>query len=111
MPGKNTDVKGQGTAYRRVVDVKGRVTLPTEMRQQLGIRAGEEVEFVVREDGEWYIRKTLPQRVCSLCSCRVDLIILWGQALCRRCALRYVQALARELGLQVVGMSGNFPDK
>lgn len=97
--------------YRRVVDEKGRVTLPTEMRQKLEIRAGEEVEFLLREDGQWYIRKGLPQRACTFCGCEVDLIQVWGQTLCRRCAKKYVYLLARELELDIfVGKSGNLPD-
>ncbi|MCG0277083.1 MAG: AbrB/MazE/SpoVT family DNA-binding domain-containing protein [Thermanaeromonas sp.] len=97
--------------FRRVVDEKGRVTLPTEMRQQLEIRAGEEVEFLLREDGEWYIRKGLHQRSCTFCGCGADLIEVWGQVLCRRCAQKYVFLLARELRLDIsVGTGGNLPD-
>lgn len=103
--------KRQGVIYRRVVDDKGRVTLPLEMRQQLEIRAGEEVEFLVREDGQWYIRKSFLQKVCSFCGCLVDLINVWGQTLCRRCAEKYVYTLARELDLKiVVGKGGNWKD-
>ncbi|GFN23126.1 MAG: AbrB/MazE/SpoVT family DNA-binding domain-containing protein [Thermoanaerobacteraceae bacterium] len=109
MPAKNKDEQERRKVYRRVVDVKGRVTLPAEMRQQLGIRTGEEVEFVVREEGEWCLRKSQPQRICGVCGCTVNLIILGGEALCRRCALQYVQTLARELDLQVVGIGGNSP--
>jgi len=97
--------------YRRVVDGKGRVTLPTEMRQQLEIRAGEEVEFLLREDGQWYIRKGVYQRNCAFCGCEADLIEVLGQVLCRGCARKYVVLLARELKLDIsVGTGGNLPD-
>ncbi|HBT46693.1 MAG TPA: hypothetical protein DEA73_02255 [Peptococcaceae bacterium] len=111
MPGTKQDEQGQGRVYRRVVDLKGRVTLPVEMRQQLGIRTGEEVEFVVKEEGEWYLRKPPEQKSCAMCGAAAHLFILGNQALCQPCALEYVQRLARELGLSVVGKGGNFSKK
>lgn len=33
------------------VTEKGQVTIPKEVREELGIRPGDEIEFVEREDG------------------------------------------------------------
>ena len=38
------------------ISSKGQVTVPVEVRDQLGLRAGTEIEFVVR-DGEAILRK------------------------------------------------------
>ena len=38
---------------------KGQVTIPTEVRARLGLRPGDELEFV-EEDGIFRLRKLLP---------------------------------------------------
>jgi len=45
---------------RSKVTSRGRITLPKEVREQLGLRPGDEVEFVEREGG-LQIRKRVPR--------------------------------------------------
>lgn len=39
---------------------KGQITLPKEIRDQLGLESGDEVEFYV-EDGDYHMRKVAPR--------------------------------------------------
>ncbi|MCU7836962.1 MAG: AbrB/MazE/SpoVT family DNA-binding domain-containing protein [gamma proteobacterium symbiont of Taylorina sp.] len=40
------------------VTIKGQVTIPQEVREDLGIRPSEtEVDFVCDEKGNWYLKK------------------------------------------------------
>jgi AbrB family looped-hinge helix DNA binding protein len=39
---------------------KGQVTLPKELREQLGLRPGDEIEFV-QVQGEFRVRKRVPE--------------------------------------------------
>ena len=42
------------------VTAKGQVTIPKAVREDLGIRPGDEVDFVKIESGTYHIRKTAP---------------------------------------------------
>jgi AbrB family looped-hinge helix DNA binding protein len=44
-----------GTIYLGTLDIRGRVTLPLELRRQLGLSAGDRIEFLV-EDSQVVIR-------------------------------------------------------
>ena len=46
------------------ITTKGQVTIPKEVRERLGLRAGDELEFV-EEDGVFSLRKRLPPTVLS----------------------------------------------
>ena len=47
-----------GAKYMRVTS-KGQVTIPLEVREDLGIRPAEtEIEFVKDKNGHWYLKKT-----------------------------------------------------
>ncbi|WP_371413945.1 AbrB/MazE/SpoVT family DNA-binding domain-containing protein [Moorella sp. Hama-1] len=89
------------------MDNKGRVTLPAQLRQQLDLYPGAEVEFLLKESGEWYLRRADSQPSCRYCGLQVDLVTIGKDTLCRRCAEKYYRALVQKLGLGEVGTSGN----
>ena len=43
------------------ITAKGQVTIPKEVRERLGLRPGDELEFT-EEDGVFRLRKRLPKR-------------------------------------------------
>ena len=40
---------------KAILTTKGRITLPAELRERLGLRAGDQVEFALR-DNEWVVK-------------------------------------------------------
>ncbi len=48
-------------AIARKVSSRGQTVLPKELRDSLGIRPGDEVEFVREEAGTWRIRRRTPE--------------------------------------------------
>ncbi len=45
---------------KATLTTKGRITLPAELRERLGLRGGDQVEFVLREEG-WVVRPVRPE--------------------------------------------------
>ena len=46
---------------RTRITTKGQVTIPKEVRERLGLRPGDELEFT-EEDGVFRLRKRLPKK-------------------------------------------------
>jgi AbrB family looped-hinge helix DNA binding protein len=44
------------TTHSAKLTSKGQITLPAQLRRALGLKPGDEVTFVKRKDGEFYIR-------------------------------------------------------
>ncbi|WP_338827242.1 AbrB/MazE/SpoVT family DNA-binding domain-containing protein [Neomoorella thermoacetica] len=96
---------------RRIVDCKGRVTLPAKLRQQLDLYPGAEIEFLAGEDGKWYVRRVDIQSNCRCCGRQVNLVTIGKDTMCRECAEKYYRALGKKLGLGNVGKGGNLDNK
>lgn len=42
------------------ITTKGQVTIPKQVRDRLGLRTGDEIEFVEEEGGGYRVRKRVP---------------------------------------------------
>jgi len=48
------------------VTIKGQVTIPQDVREDMGIRPAEsEIEFIKDENGNWYLKKLRPHKARS----------------------------------------------
>jgi len=73
-------VKSIGMA--RKVDDLGRIVLPIELRRQLGIRAGDELDIAV--DGSTVLLRKIEAR-CIFCGSAVDLRGYREKQVCQAC--------------------------
>ena len=77
------------SGLRRTVDELGRVVIPSGIRKQLGIRAGDELD--VRLDGTSVVLERAVD-LCTFCGADAELRRFRGRAVCRTCtaALRAI---------------------
>lgn len=68
--------------YKKV-NKSGGITIPQQLRHQLGISAGMPVSIEVTEDG-LHISKYVP--TCMLCGSPDDVTTVHGYEICRKCA-------------------------
>ena len=61
------------------VTSKGQVTIPVDVRRELGIQSGSEVEFVRREDGVVELIRANPQERAA--AARVESVRRWVEQL------------------------------
>lgn len=61
------------------VTSKGQVTIPVDVRRELGIQSGSEVEFVRREDGVVELIRANPQERAA--AARVESVRKWVEQL------------------------------
>jgi len=73
----------------------GGITIPAELRRDLGIQSGDGMEIEVD-----YASKTIQlkryQVRCALCATADDVLILYGNGICRTCAEKAYNALKGE---------------
>lgn len=67
----------------------GRITLPRQMRQELGMLPGVALEIRPEADGSLRLCKHTPS--CHLCGSAEDVITHKGLTLCRECAAAFSQ--------------------
>lgn len=65
----------------------GGITLPRQVRQELGLLPGVAVEITGTEGGGLVMRKHTPS--CHLCGSAEDVITHKGLTLCRECAAAF----------------------
>ena len=68
--------------YCRKIDELGRVVIPKELRDHLGLRVGESVELW-EEDGKLLL--TPEAQHCRLCGGKEDLMMVDGEPICHHC--------------------------
>ena len=73
----------KSTGIVRKIDELGRIVLPIDIRRELNLTAGSELQIEV-SDGR--IVMTLPEAVCRLCGSDSGLIKLDNTYVCRECA-------------------------
>ena len=76
------DKAGGGGVPRRI-DHLGRIVVPVELRRQLGVRAGDELEIGVEEDAI-VLRPT--RKACIFCGTEDELQVYRDRLVCMRCA-------------------------
>ena len=76
------DKAGGGGVPRRI-DHLGRIVVPVELRRQLGVRAGDELEIAVHEN-TIVLRPT--RKACTFCGAEKDLESYLEHLVCGRCA-------------------------
>lgn len=72
----------KSTGIVRCVDELGRIVVPKEMRQKMGISNGDPVEIYV-EGEKIILEKYRP--ICHFCSHDGDIVEFMGKNICRRC--------------------------
>jgi len=65
------------------IDELGRIVLPIDIRRELNLTAGSELQIEV-SDGR--IVMTLPEAMCKICGSDKDLVKLDSAYVCRSCA-------------------------
>ena len=80
----------------RRIDELGRVVIPKDMRRQLGVKPGEELQLEYTRNK---IVIGLPDTVCAVCSHNDSelLEIEDGLVVCRDCAKRIKNAVERDI--------------
>ncbi|MBQ7363035.1 MAG: AbrB/MazE/SpoVT family DNA-binding domain-containing protein [Clostridia bacterium] len=80
----------KSTGIVRCVDELGRIVVPKEMRQKMGIENGDPVEIFA--DGDRIILEKY-RSLCHFCSSDEDIVEFYGKNICRKCIeeLRGVQ--------------------
>lgn len=83
----------RNTGMTRPVDGLGRIVIPKEMRDSMGIRENDRMEFWVTEDG--MLLKKAETR-CAVCGeAGEELLDVNGCMICRSCARRIADRLRR----------------
>lgn len=82
----------KSTGMTRRIDELGRIVLPAEIRQTMGIEVRDRLEIYTEGD-TIILRKYLPS--CIFCTSAEELTDFDGKPICRRC-LRRLGALDRE---------------
>lgn len=67
----------------RKIDELGRVIIPIEYRQSLGINDSERLEIILKSDR---IEIKKPTISCIFCNAGVDLVKIGNKAICRSCS-------------------------
>jgi len=75
--------KAGGGGVPRRIDHLGRIVVPVELRRQLGVRAGDELEIAVEENAI-VLRPT--RKACVFCGTEEELQSYRERVVCRRCA-------------------------
>ena len=81
------------TGIVRNIDDLGRVTLPKELRDIRGIKAGDPVEIYVDGDAIC-LEKHVPG--CTLCGSSEQLMDVEGVLICRSCGVKVVDMFMKE---------------
>lgn len=68
---------------QKMLSQKGGLTIPQQLRHELGLMGGTAVQLVPMEDGSLLVRKHCP--VCHECGGVVDVKVLRHIELCRSC--------------------------
>ncbi len=72
----------KSTGIVRCVDELGRIVVPKEMRQKMGINNGDPVEMYV--DGDKVILEKY-RPLCHFCSSSEDIVEFRGKNICKSC--------------------------
>ena len=72
----------------------GSITIPSHVRRDCGISAGDRYEIIPQDDGNIMLERT--QGSCFLCKAKGDLMKVDGLLICKSCAER----IAGKLGGQ-----------
>jgi transcriptional pleiotropic regulator of transition state genes len=82
----------KATGVVRKTDELGRLVIPKNMREQIGIEVGTSMEFFIDEKNQLVIRKYISSNCCSECGqSRDDLV---GKTrICKPCAIKLSQSL------------------
>ena len=75
--------KAGGGGVPRRIDHLGRIVVPVELRRQLGVRAGDELEIGI--EGEAIVLRPT-RKACVFCGTEDELQIYRDRMVCRRCA-------------------------
>lgn len=75
-------------AYKKITK-SGSVTLPRQIRQELGMLPGVALELTATENGELLMRKRTPS--CRLCGSADHVVTHNGMTLCRGCLAAFDQ--------------------
>ena len=78
------------TGIVRKIDEMGRLVIPKEMRDKLGIKNGDEIEFFVEGD-RVILKKYLPS--CVFCASTYSLVELNEKFICPACLSELKQSL------------------
>lgn len=78
---------------KRKVDELGRIVLPADMRKNMGVEAGSELQIEYRNNE---ITLKLPDAICKLCGSTKELVMLDDSNICIECANK-MQALLEKL--------------
>lgn len=78
------------TTATRKVDELGRIALPAEIRANLNIAAGEELNILQDEHNQVILKKKPPR--CALCCGAENLISINGKYICITCKKVIAQA-------------------
>ena len=71
------------TGVSRPIDELGRIVIPKEIRNALGIRPKDEIEIYI-EDGSMIMRKASP--CCAVCGSEAGLLQISDKYICAECA-------------------------
>jgi len=71
------------TGISRPIDELGRIVIPKEIRNALGICPKDEIEIYI-EDGNMIMRKAVP--CCAICGSEEGLLPLGEKYICAECA-------------------------
>lgn len=74
----------------RQLDELGRVVIPKEMRNVLGIKARDDLELTIDEE-KVVIKKV--KRSCAICGTEEDLIDIDSKSVCRKCAKKVKETI------------------
>ncbi len=70
---------------------KGSLTIPQQIRHELGIHGGTAVELIPTDDGGLMIRKQSP--TCHVCGSVDDVAVINGFGLCKVCHAEFAEIL------------------
>ena len=68
---------------KRKVDELGRIVLPLELRNEAGIKPGEELDVGINDSGEVVLIRS--QNRCMICNSTGNLISIKGKSICGEC--------------------------
>lgn len=74
------------------VDINGRVHVPMEMRAELGIGIGDEVNLTLLRGGNQIVIEKVTQQ-CAICGSKKNLQLVSDTILCKFCAQKLKQEL------------------
>lgn len=63
---------------------KGTLTIPQQLRHQLGFQGGTALDITVTEDGGLLLQKHLP--TCNICGSTQGVVNFKGFSVCRECS-------------------------